>query len=84
MSQVIYIFGEFFTSTAVSNPDLAPEYPGGGATEVASRLAKQCHGAGSGDMFWFPEMGVFKWMVYFMEKPIKIDDVMGLWGYHPF
>lgn len=45
MSQVIYIFGEFFTSTAVSNPDLAPEYPGGGATEVASRLAKQCHGA---------------------------------------
>jgi len=46
MSQVIYIFGEFFTSTAVSNPDLAPECPGGGATEVASRLAKQCHGAG--------------------------------------
>ena len=53
MSQVIYIFGEFFTSTAVSNPGLGPwSNPGGGATEVASRLAKQCRGAGSGDIFW--------------------------------
>ena len=37
--------GEFFASTAVSSSVLAP---GSGATEVTSRLAKQCHGAEHG------------------------------------
>ena len=39
------VVGEFFASTAVSSSVLAP---GSGATEVTSRLAKQCHGAEHG------------------------------------
>ena len=65
------MFGEFFTRPAISSPAVGPEYPGGGATEVTSRLAKQCHGAGS---VGFHPWGMFKWMVYFIEQPMKIDN----------